>query len=133
MTLNDGAFALDANRRLCDPQHMHRTLVLTVAALTAGCVAPERPAPQTQAAPPPAAAPLTPGLAAVAGIGPGAVSSADDPDLGGPVTLTVLSSYTAASGRQCKRVAVRQANGASSARVACNGTAGWYWTPASIG
>lgn len=81
-----------------------------------------------------AIAPSSPALDAIAAAQDGAVQSADDPSLGGPVELTVLRTYNAASGRICKQVSVRSnVNGQISGRVACSGDAGWYWSKAATG
>ena len=107
-------------------------IALAAAALLAGC--------QTGATGGQALAPATPdgqsgspALAAIAAAPAGAAQVADDPTLGGAVRIDVLTAYAAASGRSCKRVAIRrQADGAQFSRVACLGPGGWYWTAASI-
>lgn len=82
-------------------------------------------------APPPVV--VAPAMAAVEAAPPGAVETVDDPDFGGTVEISVLQQYAAASGRDCKRVTIRNlATGRLSSRVACAGSAGWYWTAASI-
>ncbi len=95
------------------------------AALTSGESAPA--ADRTAAVPP-----AGPALQAVAGAAPGERLNVDDPALGGPVEVDVLSEYDAASGRRCKRVAIRAAAGGYGARVACAAASGWYWSQASI-
>lgn len=87
-------------------------------------------------APAPAAlnqAPPNPALAAISSAGAGAVGLVDDPALGGQVEINVLTTYRAASGRDCKRVAIRRVgDGAQFSRVACAGPSGWYWSAASL-
>lgn len=113
---------------------MQRYIILTLAlsGLLAGCAngfGGSQPAP---AAPPPPG-PSSPALSAVAEAAPGGARRAIDPTLGGAVDIDVLTEYSAASGRQCKRVAInRPADGARFSRVACLGPSGWYWTAASI-
>jgi len=79
------------------------------------------------------APPASPALAIVADAPTGQSAAIDDPSLGGAVQLAVLSTYTAASGRKCKRVSIRPAGGGfATERVACVSQSGWYWTAASI-
>lgn len=104
---------------------------LLAAFALAGCASlgGDEPAPRA-AAPPPEASPA---LALVANAPTGQSGAVDDPSLGGAVQLAVLSTYTAASGRKCKRVSIRPAGGGfASERVACVSQSGWYWTAASI-
>lgn len=125
---------------MCDPQpDMIRTLILlsATASLLAACAGNDHfPGAFNASAPAPAApaaALASPGLAAVASAAPGARARIDDPALGGAVDLDVLQAYSAASGRACKRVAIRPAAGGRIlSRVACAGPQGWYWTAASI-
>ncbi|MGZ0186866.1 MAG: DVU3141 family protein [Alphaproteobacteria bacterium] len=76
---------------------------------------------------------MTPALQVISSAQPGAAETVDDPGLGGPVEVSVLHEYDAASGKRCKRVAIRGVQEQQhSTRVACNGTSGWYWTQASL-
>lgn len=76
----------------------------------------------------------SPGLDAIVTATAGAIHTVDEPGLGGPVELTVLRTYNAASGRICKQVSVRRVtDGGVSGRVACQGDAGWYWSPVTTG
>lgn len=101
-----------------------------LAALLAGCAAGAGAPPPPPAPAPP---PTSPALAAVAAAAPGPLGVVNDPVLGGDVRLDVLTAYTAASQRQCKRVAIRRLrDGALASRVACAGPSGWYWTAASL-
>jgi hypothetical protein len=76
----------------------------------------------------------SPGLDAIASAAAGSVHSVDEPGLGGPVELTVLRAYNAASGRLCKQVSVRRVtDGGMSGRVACQGDTRWYWSPVTTG
>ena len=130
MAQDEALSPLDAATALCDPQaimHKNFHFVLLAAALVSGCVTLQKPSPQAasqaQAAAAQPAAPVAPALAATMNAAPGARARVVDPDLGGDVTITVVSDYTAASGRRCKRVAIQAAAG-SSTRVACWGQTG---------
>src|SRR5262245_34426971 len=96
-----------------------------IAAALAACQPAAKPQPQPVSAP---AAPTDPVLAFVTSAQAGQSGMVTDPRLG-PVQVTFIEEYPAASGEICRRYAVLTAQGRSRAGAACYNGVSWELAP----